>query len=122
MTWDRFWDISKRSIKLPHPWSSSAEVMREAPSAEKWRWLTGSWFSLKTLPTRIERITLSTSFISTTLVGGCCCFKAEAAGAGTAASTFCSSSLFAVVAAVVVAPQWHAAGTCSVTLSRLAVA
>merc|ERR1719188_280782 len=59
--------------------------MREAPSAEKCRWLTGSWFSLNTLPTRIERITLSTSFISTTLVGF--------------ATTFCSS-LFAVVAAV----------------------
>ncbi len=37
--------------------------MRAAPSAEKCRWLMGSLLSLKILPTRIDRITLSTSFI-----------------------------------------------------------
>jgi hypothetical protein len=46
-------------------WSSSADEMRFPPSAEKCRWLTASWFSLNTFPTRMERITLSTSFILT---------------------------------------------------------
>ncbi len=38
--------------------------MRLAPSVEKWMWLIESWLSRKILPTRMERITLSTSFIS----------------------------------------------------------